>query len=448
MDSPKDPLEDSIFEPGQPILQVPVSGVQEPPDVLPRSPRWGATTKLIVGLSLVSVSAFLLFRFLNIVGPLLLAFILAYLIYPIAETVRKWFRFSWRMSATFVYLILLILVLGSIGAGGLALIEQVNSLITFLQGAVSGLPAFITDLTSHPVQIGPFSLNFQLLDANAAVNQILGVVQPILSQAGASVVSVATGAATVIGWMFFILLVSYFILAESGGFPNQLINLYLPGYDEDIHQLGRSLSRIWNAFLRGQVTIVLLTILIYNILLGGLGIRFFFGLALLAGLARFIPYVGPFVAWTSYGLVAFFQGSTIFGVPPLMYVGIVVGIAWLTDLIMDNFVVPRLMSNALRVHPAAVMVSALVAFNLLGVIGVVLAAPVLATIKLFMEYIIAKLLDQDPWASIGLETGPNPIQIPWSLASLQGYYQKALKHFGFSSRPGSHEQQPASKNQE
>jgi Mg2+/Co2+ transporter CorB len=87
-------------------------------------------------------------------------------------------------------------------------------------------------------------------------------------------------------------------------------------------------------------------------------------------------------------------------------VALIVGCAWMTDLVMDNVIVPRLMGNALRVHPAAVMVSALVALNLLGVIGVVLAAPVLATVQLIFEYTMAKLLDQNPWDRIGKEIGP------------------------------------------
>jgi predicted PurR-regulated permease PerM len=383
---------------GQPVIQVPVSGSPEPPVVGPRSPRWGATTKLIVGLSVVAISAFLLFRFLNIVGPLLLAFILAYLVHPISNSVTKRLRLSWRASVTVLYLILLILVIGSIAIGGIAVVDQIQSLIFFLQTAVKDLPTFIDNFTSHPLTFGPFAFNLQLLDINALSQQIMNVVQPILTRAGSSVLAVATGAATFLGWLFFILLVSYFILVESGGFPNRLISLKIPGYEDDIQQFGHALGRIWNAFLRGQITIVLLTIFIYNILLGGLGIRYFFGLALLAGLARFIPYVGPFVAWTSYGLVAFFQGSTLFGLPPLGYVALVVGCAWLMDVVLDNLVVPRLMSNALRVHPAAVMISALVAFNLLGVIGMVLAAPVLATVKLFLDYILSKLFDQDPWA--------------------------------------------------
>jgi predicted PurR-regulated permease PerM len=379
------------------------------------SPRWGAATKLVVALSLVAIFSFLLFRFLNLIGPLLLAFIIAYLFYPIGEWSHKRIGISWRAAVTFLYLFFLILLIGSITLGGLTVVEQIQNLIHFLTTAVDRLPAFLADVASQPILVGPFTLDLSQLDVNSLTQQILGSIQPVLSQAGSSVVSVASGAVSFVGWTFFILLISYFILAESGGF--RLISFTIPGHADDVHRLGAQLGNIWNAFLRGQVTIVLITIMVYTCMLGILGVKYFFGLALLAGLARFIPYVGPFIAWTSYGLVSYFQGSTIFGISPLAYVGLVVGLAWLTDVFMDNYVSPRLMSSALKVHPAAVMVSALMAFNLLGVIGVVLAAPVLATVKLFVDYIFAKLFDRDPWE--GMDTIAAPVSLSQSLRLAQ-----------------------------
>lgn len=421
---PGDELPPGIILPG---------GEQVTPHQSTVSPHWSSTTKLIIGFTLAAIGAFLLFRFLNIVGPLLLAFILAYLFYPLAEKGRAALKIPWRPLVTILYLLLMIVVLGSITLGGVAVVEQLQNLIGFLENAVQGLPAFITDITSHPIQIGPFEINTQLLDANAVAQQVLNVVQPLLAQAGSSIVTFASSTATAIGWLFFILLISYFILAESGGFPNRLISLSIPGHDEDIRRLGLALNRIWNAFLRGQITIVLLTIVIYTVLLGSYQLRFFFGLALLAGLARFVPYVGPLVAWTTYGLVAFFQARTIFGLPPMGYVALVVGSAWVMDVFLDNFVTPRLMSNALRVHPAAVMISALVALNLMGVIGVVLAAPVLATVKLFIDYIFAKLFDQDPWANMETISAPNPL--PPLAPLIHERYIRMRERFGKMTSP-------------
>ena len=157
--------------------------------------------------------------------------------------------------------------------------------------------------------------------------------------------------------------------------------------------------------------------------------KFYFGLALLAGLARFIPYVGPAIAWITYGLVTFLQGTTVFGLAPLAYSGLVVGLAWLTVVVLDNYVTPSIMSNALRVHPAATMVAALMAFNLLGVIGMILAAPVLATFKLLLDYLFAKLFDRDPWESIETISAPMPL----SFRRWQSTYM-AIRNRFFGSR--------------
>jgi hypothetical protein len=70
------------------------------------------------------------------------------------------------------------------------------------------------------------------------------------------------------------------------------------------------------------------------------------------------------------------------------------------------------MSDALKVHPAAVLVAALVAANLLGIIGIMLAAPVLASLKLFLNYTVYKMIDQDPWLQIktdNLSVRPVPL---------------------------------------
>jgi hypothetical protein len=103
--------------------------------------------------------------------------------------------------------------------------------------------------------------------------------------------------------------------------------------------------------------------------------------------------------------VALFQ-TNYFNLLPFPYALIVVGCAWVSDVVIDNFVSPRVMSNALKVHPAAVLVMVLVSASLFGFIGVLLSAPVLASIKLLLTYVARKLMDVDPWE--GMETYPKP----------------------------------------
>jgi predicted PurR-regulated permease PerM len=406
--------------------------VREPASRNPAtSPTWSNTAKLAVSLSLVAASAWLLMRFRNVVGVLLLAILLAYLLYPVADLLRTRLNFSWRLASTLVFVFSLLIVFGLLFLGGFTIVTQAQSLIVFIQNALKdGLPDLLTLLPTF--DFGNFHFPpASISDLGSVSQELLGLVNPVLSQTTSLLTSVASGAATFIGWTFFTLLIAYFILAESSGIPGQMIRFNVPEYSLDIQKFGRYFSGIWNAFLRGQLIIITITIFVYVVVLSTLGVRFALGLALLAGLARFVPYVGPAVAWTTYGLVAFFQDGNLFNLPPLWFVVVVVGAAWLTDIILDNFVAARLMGNALQIHPALVMVSAIIAANLLGLVGVVLAAPVVATLKLVSEYVLNKLLDRDPWE--GVRTNPPPIARPlahfvrYNLAkiiSLWGAFQK------------------------
>ncbi|NMB55561.1 MAG: AI-2E family transporter [Leptolinea sp.] len=366
------------------------------------SPKWTNTTKLIIGLSLLTIIAFLFSRFQTLLAPLLVTFILTYLMYSPAYWIMKRFHMNWRLSVTLLFVFLLLLIIGLLTWGGLALVNQGQSLVAFLEKTIVDLPTTIDNFLHTPFAIGPFTINLNQLNLTSLGNQIVSSIQPMLGNLGSFLGTLATGAASTIGWLLFIMLMSYFILAETEGKPERIFRVTIPGYEEDIRHMGVLLGRVWNAFLRGQFLIIAFVIAVYSILFGALGLRYFFGLAIIAGLARFLPYIGPFIAWTTYGLVAYFQGTTIFGFEPFMYAVFVVGVAWLTDVIIDNFVSTRVMADSLAVHPAAILVAALIGANLIGIAGMILAAPVLATLQLFFQYTMRKMFDLDPWEGVDL----------------------------------------------
>ncbi len=375
---------------------------------LETSPRWSNTVKLVVALTIVAILVALFIRFRNIIGPLMLCGIISYLIHPLAIRITAWLKWKWSVVVSLIFLIILIVLLGLATWGGLALITQIQNFIAFLDKTITTLPETISQLSHEVVYIGPFELDFSQYDISQLLNPVLGSVEPILNRLGSLVASIAGGAAEIIGWLAFIILVSYFVLLESKGLSSRLFNLEIPGYASDIRKMGTELGKIWNGFLRGQMLIILITIVIYSILMSILGIRFALGLALLAGLARFVPYVGPAVAWTTLGLVAYFQVSNHFGMTPIAFALLCVGIAWFTDVILDNLVATPLLAQTLKIHPAAVLVMAIIGANLFGFVGVILASPVVASIKLFWVYTLRKLFDSDPWEGLAYEEIPSP----------------------------------------
>lgn len=364
---------------------------------------------MVVGLTIVAIIAALIIQFRNIIGPLILAFILAYLLHPVAGLLTRTTNLAWRASVNLIYLLLVVLLGGLFFLTGLAAVQQLQSLVEVVETFVINLPELLDTLTNQVYFIGPFQLDFRQFDLQPITDQLLGYIQVLVGQAGQLISAFATSAAATLGWALFILLISYFLLADAG--QVEVMRVDVPGYNADIQRLAFELRGVWNAFLRGQLIIITLVIIAYMLLMMILGVRYAGGLSILAGMSRFIPYIGPLITWIVMTLVSLFQGSNHFGLEPVQFAILVVVSGIILDQIFDNLVTPRFLGSTLGVHPAAVLVAAIIATNLIGLVGLVLAAPVLATIKLVGRYVLRKMFDMDPWP----EPPPPPerFELPW-----------------------------------
>jgi len=386
------------------------------------SPKWGATTKLIVGLSFVAIMALLVIQFRHLVGPLILAFMLSYLLYPVANWLTKSIRLPWQTAVAFIYIFLFLLGVGLVALSGLAVVQQLQSLFNFLQNSLKDFPQFLEQLSQQTFIFGPFQFSLAQYDLPALANQALSIVQPLLGRAGSLISSIATSAATTFLWGLFVLIVSYFLLADAGKrVRHEFVHIEIPGYQADLERFGAEMRRIWNDFFRGQLIVISFAILAYFVLLTILGVRYAIGIAVLAGVGRLVPYIGPWALWITTFLVTYFQPSNYFGLQPLQFSILVLVLAFLTDQIFDNIVSPRFMGETLGVHPAAVLVAAIIFANLIGLIGLILAAPVVATLKLIATYVVRKMLDLEPWPEAQRSALPRPTHpmLEWAKRAYQ-----------------------------
>ncbi len=370
---------------------------KEAPHPRTSSPHWGTMTKLVVTLTGVAIVGLLLVYLRAIVAPIAMAIVVAYLLQPFASFIERKTPLSWRMTVNLIYLVFVTLLIGLVTWGGVGLVQQIESLIGTIQTAITDLPDIITGLTGHVYRFGPFTLDSTKIDWAALGQQVLSYVQPAINRLGALVGTLAGSAVTTLGWIAFIVIVSYFFLAESGGLRGGIIQVDIPGYADDLRRLSDRLSHIWNAFLRGQIIIFIVSSLAYIAAFSILGIRFSIGLGLLTGFANFLPYIGPAISWLVLGLVTFFQGSNPFGLTPLIYTLISIGASVVIGQIFSNVIGTDIMAEALKVHPAYVLIAAIVFANLFGILGLIIAAPLLATIRLFGRYALRKLFERDPW---------------------------------------------------
>ena len=114
-------------------------------------------------------------------------------------------------------------------------------------------------------------------------------------------------------------------------------------------------------------------------------------IGIFTGFAEIVPFVGPWVAGTVAVSVSFFDGISAFGLPPI-FQGIIVALVYfMLRQFEDLFVIPHVLGHATKLHPLLILFAVLAGGHLWGILGTVLAIPIAALLRIFLEYALVKM---------------------------------------------------------
>lgn len=364
------------------------------------SPNWNTTTKIFIAAFLFILLSFTFWRLSALIGPLVIAGMIAYVFNPLIALLDEHTPMSRGVAIGVVYILFAMVVVGALTAASVTLYQQTLGLYAIVQELVLMGPERFNEFISQPLQIGSRTIELSKLnlDLVQVSQQLFSAIQPVLSQSGQFIGQAATATASGIGWAIvtFVLSIYFAIdLPRFGGLIGDAAQQ--PGYRRDAERILSEFGRIWSGYLRGQTILAIIMSICFTVTLSLLGVRFALVLGLLAGVLDFFPYIGPFIVVTLSALVATLQGSNWLGLSPIWF-GVVVLLAGLIlQQIEGNWLNPRIMGEAIGLHPMLVMVGALMGGILGGILGIMLAAPVLATVKLLGTYTWRKMFDLDPF---------------------------------------------------
>jgi predicted PurR-regulated permease PerM len=371
------------------------------------SPKWNTATKFLVALVVLVIAGGLLERFREMLGPLVFAFILAYLLNPLITWITNRTRLSWGLAVNLMYLALVIAILGGLTAAGIALEQQIVGLYDSVTQILPDVPARLQTFLSQRWAIGPFTFTLSTVDLKPLFDQISTALEPVLSRTGTVIGSLASGTAATLGWLLFILIISFYLLHDLKQVVPSIEQFLPPDYVPDVRRLLAELGPIWNAFLRGQITGSLTLGLMHGIALTLLGVRYAPVLGLLAAVLIFIPLIGPAITFIVIVLVTLFQSGNWLGLSPGYYLALIVVVYLVLQQVYDNILYPRILGRSLHLHPIIILVGAIIATSYAGIVGLLLAAPLIATLRLFGRYVYRKMFDLDPWPEL-----PHPSPLP------------------------------------
>jgi predicted PurR-regulated permease PerM len=194
-----------------------------------------------------------------------------------------------------------------------------------------------------------------------------------------------------------LILSSIYISVDAHKFHHVFLEAAPPAYREELTILLRRTARTWRAYFRGQLILMLVIGVLTWLGTWMLGLRGAFALGVIAGVLELIPNLGPILAAIPAVIVALIQGSTVLPVSNWVFALIIIGFYILMQQFENSFVVPRVLGGAVDLHPLIVMVGVLVGANVAGIIGALLAAPIIATGREIIRYLYRKILGAPPF---------------------------------------------------
>jgi predicted PurR-regulated permease PerM len=379
-----------------------------------RSPRWGATTKLVVALVFIALFAVIVRRFADLLAPVVVAVMVAYVLNPPVTYLADQLKVSRGLAVALIYVALILLLVGGSTALGIAIQRQIVAIDDSLdlQQILADLPEQLDRVLHGRIIAGPFTvilddttqpattpivIDLSAYDLEPLYQQAVAAIQPLLSQGGRIVGDFASAAASTLGWALFILVITFYMLVDAPRIAQSIQAAAFPGYEHDLRRILEELGHIWNAFLRGQLLLALVIFAITTLAMVVLGLRNALVVGLIAGLLEFVPIIGPFIAGAIGVAIALFQPENPLGMSTLGYATVILIVFLVIQQVENNVLVPRILGDSLNLHPLAILLAAVMGASLAGVLGLLLAAPVLATIRLLGNYAYRKFFDLDPW---------------------------------------------------
>ncbi len=380
--------------------------------------RWSGVTKRAVVWGLLAALILLLYVFREAIPQLVLAGVLAFIVEPAVRLLQRTLKLA-RTPATAIVFIVLVLAGLAVLAAPVTAVPAVQRAVRSIQFDFNRVVDEMGELLGRSLEIGDYKLD--LSDFYGQLSTMLSRFATTVAEGTLDVVlGIASGAIQ----LLFVLIAAFYLVKDTRRLVDWLDGLAPPGYRDDFVRLRRQITDAWSAFLRSQLLLGVVVGVITTMVCAAVGLPYPWALGLIAGLLEVIPHIGPFIAAIPAVLLALFVGSSYLPLRPFWLALLVAGLYLLIQQVENSVLVPRILGRSLDLHPLMVLVAAVIGGKVAGVLGILLAPPILATLRVVGRYVLNRLYDRDPFAE-PVERTPSPqperrqARHTWSLAWLR-----------------------------
>ncbi len=315
--------------------------------------------------------------------PFYIAYTISWIMHPVGVKIKEKFNVSESLAHFLAILLNLIILLSIVFILIPLIILQLSHLALLAPQLIEGIKSTIDNLLDVAVSSGnqvfitvqeKYSEFFSINTLAKYYQVIFGSVQSV----SAAILSTFSSAIGVVIQIVVGYIMSFYFARDVKKFNGRIIGFFEQRFNFKSRHVLEEVSLTISAYIRGLILDCTLVSVIVTIGLSIIGVPSALLFGVFCGLFNIIPYIGPIIGGIPVMIIALSNGFVTFLLSLLVVFG--------TQFFEAYFLQPKIMSDAVELHPVSILVGLLIFANLFGPVGLIISTPIMASINVFLKY--------------------------------------------------------------
>lgn len=342
----------------------------------------------LIGLIVISIGIiiFIIYRFRDIIitnlVPIIWAVVIAYLLNPIVNKLME-FKLSRLWSVIVIYISIIAIVLLFSFTLTPRLTKEVKSLMEVLPTYTNEAFEFINRLYGKYI-ISMNSLPPEFIGVDVALRDYLEGIQIYIMDFFRKTTEKCLGVFSNVVSIVLVPIYTFYFLKDIKFFRKKVIISIPTVIRKELINVAKDINKLLSSFIRGQLMVAFIVGLISIVALMVLNVQFAFLLGTIAGITDIIPYFGPIIGSIPAIIIALLDN-------PIKALWVILAF-FIIQQLESAVLSPKIVGDRVGLHPVFVIVSLLLGGELFGIVGLIFAVPLAASIKIILNHIIKALI--------------------------------------------------------
>ncbi len=323
------------------------------------------------------VPSFIL-TFLKILTPLFIGYIIAWLFHPLVMFLNR-NGFKKGLAVVIVYIGFIALLYLFMSMLLPTVINQFNDLVSSLPKIFSSIKDFINDFLKNIDNINPTTINNI---RNTIYSNIGSFFNGIVEDLPNKVIGIMGSLFSGIGTLLISLIIGFYMLFDFDSIQKHFVKLIPKKYRYEITELTNEIGRQLRKYVNGVFGVASIILVGCSIGFAIIGLKAPLLFGMFCGITDLIPYIGPYIGGAAAVIVGFSQSPLI---------GILALVVIIVFQTLESYIIqPIVMSKTMKLHPVTILIGLTVFGSFFGIVGMVLATPIIAFLKIIFKFINKK----------------------------------------------------------